>query len=106
MDEQIERLKEEKREGFEEEIRRQRWLFFKKYDHQLDVKPYGACYLRLPEIAKIVADKLHEMDMQKYHLIAYCILPNHVHVLFDTSIQLVESMFGGHPLGLKLSLFR
>ena len=33
---------------------------------------------------KIVADKIHEFDGEKYKLIAYCIMPNHVHLLIDT----------------------
>ncbi len=38
----------------------------------------------------IVADKLHQFDGDKYDLIAYCIMPNHVHTLFDMSIQVVD----------------
>ncbi|MEM8527934.1 MAG: hypothetical protein AAGG68_25055, partial [Bacteroidota bacterium] len=79
MDNQIERLKKEKPKHYKEEIENQRKLFFKNYDYQLDTKPFGNCYLKKPEIAKIVIDKLHEMDGKQYDLVAYCIMPNHVH---------------------------
>ena len=62
--------------------------YFGKFDHQLDDKPYGECYLKKPEVAQIVKDKLHELDGQFYKLMAYCIMPNHVHLLLDFSVQL------------------
>ena len=62
--------------------------YFGKYDHQLDAAPYGACHLREPDVANIVANKLKEMDGEYFDLQAYCIMPNHVHFLADTSIQL------------------
>ena len=65
-------------------------IIFKKYDHQLDNAPYGGCYLNIPEVAKIVTNKLHSLDGNLYDLIAYTIMPNHVHLLIDTSIQLVD----------------
>ncbi|MFK7773825.1 MAG: transposase [Saprospiraceae bacterium] len=77
-----------KKSGYQDEIIRQRKLLFKKYEHQLDDNPYGECHLKNETIAQIVKDKLHEYDNQLYRLIAYCIMPNHVHVLFATSIQL------------------
>jgi hypothetical protein len=48
MNTRIEQLKKEKRPGYEEAIKNQRKIFFKKYDHQLDSLPYGACHLRHP----------------------------------------------------------
>lgn len=41
-------------------------------------------FLRKPEIAQIVANKIHEYDRKYYDLIAYCVMSNHVHLLFDT----------------------
>ncbi len=90
MDSKIEQLKRQQPKGYKEKIRQQHKLFFKQYDHQLDELPFGNCYLKQPEVAKIVADKLHDLDGSKYDLIAYCIMPNHVHLLFDTSIQIVD----------------
>ncbi|MEO6189751.1 MAG: transposase [Saprospiraceae bacterium] len=47
----------------------------------------GPFYLKIPEIAEIVKNQLHLFDKIYYDLICYCIMPNHVHVLLDTSIQ-------------------
>lgn len=90
MEAEIIRLEKEKPENYEAAIIRQRKLFFKEYDYQLDVKPYGECYLKQPKVAQIVIDKIHEMDGEKYDLLAYCIMPNHVHLLFDFSVQIVD----------------
>ena len=44
--------------------------------------------MKIPAIAQIIVDKLKELDGEKYNLLAYCIMPNHVHILIDTSVQL------------------
>jgi REP element-mobilizing transposase RayT len=59
-----------------------------RYDSFMDKEGYGACYLKQSEIASIVKDKLHELDGTLYDLQAYCIMPNHVHLLIDTMEQL------------------
>ncbi|HVO79462.1 MAG TPA: transposase [Terriglobales bacterium] len=41
----------------------------------------GACHLAKAEIAQIVSDALRYFDGQRYRLHAWCIMPNHVHVL-------------------------
>jgi REP element-mobilizing transposase RayT len=51
----------------------------------------GGCALRQPECAEIVRNALLHFDHLRYHLIAWCILPNHVHVLLET--------VSGHPIG-------
>lgn len=66
----------------------QSWRIFKKFDHQLDNLPYGDCYLRIPAVAEIIRDRLFDFDNVHYSLHAFSIMPNHVHILFDTSIQL------------------
>lgn len=42
---------------------------------------HGNCHLRQPAIAGIVQDRLIEGHGAAYHLIAWCVMPNHVHVL-------------------------
>jgi putative DNA methylase len=44
---------------------------------------YGACYLRTPAIARIVEDALLRFDGARYRLLAWSIMPNHVHVLVE-----------------------
>src|SRR5690606_16614946 len=52
---------------------------------------HGACVLRNPELAAIVAASLECFDGQKYLLSDYVIMPNHVHLLasFETEDQML-----------------
>ena len=43
----------------------------------------GACYLNNPETAGLVASALRHFDRQRYRLFAWCVMPNHVHVVFE-----------------------
>ena len=45
---------------------------------------YGSCILKLPKIAGIVKENWLFFDKKKYDLIAYVIMPNHVHILIKT----------------------
>jgi carbamoylphosphate synthase large subunit/REP element-mobilizing transposase RayT len=42
---------------------------------------HGSCVLRDPKAAEIVAEALRFFDGQRYHLDAFIVMPNHVHVL-------------------------
>lgn len=53
----------------------------KKIEEYLD-NGRGACWLRDPRIAKLVQDTLHFANGKRYRLIAWCVMPNHVHVIF------------------------
>jgi S-adenosylmethionine decarboxylase proenzyme len=57
------------------------WLFSEKVDEYLD-KNYGECHLRKSEIAEIVVESLNHFDEDRYHLFSWCVMPNHVHVVF------------------------
>ena len=46
----------------------------------------GRCHMRDPRIARIVANALCHFQDQGYRLLAWCVMPNHVHVLF-TPVQ-------------------
>lgn len=52
---------------------------------------FGECHLRNSEIAKLVLKALKFFHGQRYDLKAWCIMPNHVHVLIHTH--------AGFPLG-------
>jgi REP element-mobilizing transposase RayT len=43
----------------------------------------GACYLANPRIAEIVGKALNRFDQERYRLFAWCLMPNHVHVVFQ-----------------------
>ena len=51
---------------------------------------FGACRLAQSSIADEVANALQHFDEQRYRLFAWCIMPNHVHVVFKA--------FPGHTL--------
>jgi putative DNA methylase len=52
----------------------------KRIEAALD-QGYGECHLRRADIAGIVATALRHFDGERYQLIAWTIMPNHVHVL-------------------------
>jgi REP element-mobilizing transposase RayT len=43
---------------------------------------YGECLFRSPRLATIVATALTHFDEDRYELFAWCVMPNHVHVVF------------------------
>ena len=43
---------------------------------------HGACYLKRREIAEMVQDALLFFDGQRYQLVAWVVMPNHVHAIF------------------------
>ena len=45
---------------------------------------HGDCWLRRPEIASLVEGALLHFDTQRYLLLAWCVMPNHVHALNET----------------------
>jgi REP element-mobilizing transposase RayT len=52
---------------------------------------YGSCFLRHPQIAELMENALLDFDGVRYRLLAWCVMPNHVHSL----IEMVE----GYSLG-------
>jgi REP element-mobilizing transposase RayT len=61
----------------------------KKIEEYLD-KSAGSCCLREQKLANVVAEALRRFDGIRYALLAWCIMPNHVHVVFQSA--------PGHPL--------
>lgn len=51
---------------------------------------HGACWLKDPRIAELVENALFHFDGERYHLLEWCVMPNHVHALIET--------FEGHGL--------
>jgi len=52
----------------------------KAVDRYLDIG-HGACVLRRADNARIVTSALQYFDGQRYELLAWCVMPNHVHVV-------------------------
>lgn len=93
----VERLRKEKEaeinslkkrlpaKDFEKEKYKLEKRYFGKFDDLLDGASSGPLWLKEPRIAQIVATKIHDLNDKRYILIAYCIMANHVHLLFDTA---------------------
>ncbi|MCD6520061.1 MAG: transposase [Anaerolineae bacterium] len=65
--------------------------FFGHFDAWLDRCLEGSPrWLADERIARIVAEAIHQLDGERYTLIAYCIMPNHVHLLIDTVGYTIE----------------
>ena len=56
-------------------------LFSERVETYLDLGE-GGCHLSRSEIADLVADALRHFDGERYHLLAWCVMPNHAHVVF------------------------
>jgi putative transposase len=67
---------------------REQRVHFQRYEEALDKFHGGIEFLKDSQIAQIVADKIHQFDGQYYDLLSYCIMPNHVHMVVDFSVQL------------------
>ncbi|MEP6895285.1 MAG: transposase [Chloroflexota bacterium] len=59
---------------------------FGLYDTWLDQCRSGPHWLEDKNIAEIVAKKIHSLNSKYFHLLAYCIMPNHVHLLIESVI--------------------
>ncbi len=57
-----------------------------QFEHFWDTG-YGACWLQQDAIADIVEDALLFGDGARYRLLAWCVMPNHLHVLIETNEQ-------------------
>jgi len=64
-----------------DETKRMDYLHSENIEAYLDAG-HGACWLRDSRIAPLVAGALQHFDGQRYELFAWCVMPNHVHVIF------------------------
>jgi len=68
-------MTEEKRTDLERKI-------FLKYDSLLDNPDAGPVWLKEQKVADIIKEALHFRDQKEFDLYAYCIMSNHVHLVF------------------------
>lgn len=80
------------------EFRRQ---WFKKYDDIMDKVETGPQWLKVDQIARIMAEALHHRDDEVYRLDAYCIMSNHVHVVFTAFLNTEDLSEVMLPEGLR-----
>jgi len=62
--------------------KQRQWIFQQRIT-KFEDQGYGSCYLAHPAVAQIVQEELLRENGTKYHLKAWCIMPNHVHVLLQ-----------------------
>ncbi|MBI5034418.1 MAG: transposase [Chloroflexi bacterium] len=67
----------ERRRREDEEHRR----LFGKWDRILDKAETGPAHLKDERIAQLVCKTLHYLDNKKYLLDAFCVMPNHTHLV-------------------------
>jgi REP element-mobilizing transposase RayT len=56
--------------------------YLEKFDALLDGATTGPRWLGIPQVAEIVSESIHYRDQRVYDLLSYCIMPNHVHMVF------------------------
>lgn len=77
---QLKRIKDEsKRADLKREFERKH---LKKYDEALDKILVGPVWLKDDRIAELVAEAIKYRDGKVYELIAFTIMPNHIHLVF------------------------
>lgn len=64
-----------------------------KIEYWLDAG-MGCCALRHPEVARYVQNSFLHFHGERYHLHAWCIMPNHVHVLIEPLTDLASIVQG------------
>ncbi len=74
---------------FEKKHKRLEWKrqWFQKFEKTLDSAESGPVWLKDDRIAKTVAESLHYRDGKVDCLDAYCIMSNHVHVVFTPLVM-------------------
>lgn len=50
-------------------------------------------WLNIPEIAGKVASAIRHFDGQRYELICYTVMPNHVHLVMDLELQVTSDLW-------------
>lgn len=98
----LEEFPESEREGqnYLEERR-----YFGKWDSFLDKAEFGPRWLSQPEIANILKEAMHYRDGNVFDLHAFCIMSNHVHVVFEINKANWQSALPDLP-GIMQSLKR
>lgn len=73
-----------------------------KIESYLD-KGAGECLLRRPDMAALVQENFLHFDGKRYRLLAWVVMPNHVHVLIETTeIPLAEIIQGWKSFTAKV----
>ncbi len=113
--EAIARLKEERMQEEmlllkikDEKVRRkkiadQRKRYFDKFDTMLDDAVNDRSWLHDERVARMVAEALCFRDKKVYDLLAYCIMPNHVHIVFTVERSGASLLINPQPADVERS---
>ena len=74
-----------------QDIPKKKREWFRKFEETLDQANNGPVWLKNEQIAKLVAESLRHLNGKVYTLISYCIMANHVHVVF-TPLEIQPSV--------------
>jgi Rad3-related DNA helicase/REP element-mobilizing transposase RayT len=81
----LENARRESRSPTDWEVDRLFELHSEKVEKYLDAG-HGACWLNREGVAKLVEDELKHFDGDRYTLFAWCVMPNHVHVVLKLKV--------------------
>lgn len=70
---------------------------FLKYDSILDNSSSGPQWLKEGAVSEIVKEALHYRDQKEYDLYTFCIMSNHVHLVFKHLVHDIENL-SKHPV--------
>lgn len=71
---------------------------FQKYEHLLHGNTSGPTWLSDPEIAAIIKESIHYRDEKDYILYSYCIMHNHVHLVFQHISNKIKEVKDVYPI--------
>lgn len=57
--------------------------YFERFESLLNSTYYGPDWLKDVDVANVVKKAIEYRDGKDYDLLAYCIMPNHVHLIFE-----------------------
>jgi len=66
-----------------EEQQRLEYLFSEKIENYLNMGK-GSCWLKKDKIASCAANAINYFEEERYKLFAWCVMPNHIHVVLRT----------------------
>lgn len=75
---EVERIKKLPKENLD--LEQHRW--FEKFDNYLDQTSEEEAFFKDEKIAKLITEAIFYRHRKVYDLISFCIMPNHVHLIF------------------------
>ncbi len=61
--------------------------WFRTFEEALHTDNFGPTWLGDETVAEVIKESLHHRDNKEYQLDAYCIMPNHVHMVFIANVS-------------------